>query len=198
MIQHPAARGLSKHTWTVRSCRSPGRRWTGIWMVVTSVRRRWPNSIPWPMRRGPPSQWSIAQRPRPTRRGGTCGAPGQLAGAGWAAAMPGSPIRGWWTGRSSEELPVTIDQQVTGLADAQRIGVRVEPLEGQVSVSFRRRAGGELGGNTDRGHSRDGSQSPGRLPIREWNGTDPCGDRRPRRRPARRDPEHCYSGRRSG
>ena len=50
--------------------------------------------------------------------------------------MPGSPIRGWWTGRSSEELPVTIDQQVTGLADAQRIGVRVEPLEGQVSVSF--------------------------------------------------------------
>ena len=59
-----------------------------------------------------------------------------LVGAGWAAAMPGSPIRGWWTGRSSEELPVTIDQQVTGLADAQRIGVRVEPVEGQVSVSF--------------------------------------------------------------
>ena len=50
--------------------------------------------------------------------------------------MPGSPIRGWLAGRSSDELPVAIDQRVTGLADAQRIGVRVEPLEGQVSVSF--------------------------------------------------------------
>ena len=59
-----------------------------------------------------------------------------LVGAGWAAAMPGSPIRGWLAGGSPSEPAMESDQQLTGAVTTPRTGVSVPSLEGRVSVSF--------------------------------------------------------------
>ena len=59
-----------------------------------------------------------------------------LCGAGWAAAMPGSPIRTWWLNRPAAEPTGMTEEEVGEQLGPGRTGVSVLPLDGRVSVSF--------------------------------------------------------------
>ncbi len=105
---------------------------TGSALAAMDVTAPDPETVRWAVR-----QARAAARGRTHRRRAAAAASlALLCGAGWAAAMPGSPIRSWWTDRSSDEPPATAEQEVVGVVDAVRTGVSVMPLDGRVTVHF--------------------------------------------------------------
>ncbi len=86
----------------------------------------------WEARRARATYRSRAHR----RRLATAASVILLAGAGWVAAMPGSPIRNWWDSRSVAELSAPAEEQITGPEGIERAVVGVQLLDGRVSVSL--------------------------------------------------------------
>jgi len=86
----------------------------------------------WEIRRARASRRAAAVRHRAAAAAGLA----LLIGAGWVAAMPGSPVRDWWAGRFGPD-PVGLTEAPPSVAsEAQRAGMSQLPLDGRISISL--------------------------------------------------------------
>lgn len=86
----------------------------------------------WEIRRARAVRRSAANR----RRVATAASLVLIAGASWAAAMPGSPVREWWDGRLGVEPSGPIEPQLPTAVDTPRAGMNQLPLDGRIMISL--------------------------------------------------------------